>query len=396
MHTSARENHQSAHPAALRPKSDFTGLEEIVHLAVAGEGPYLVTHTTVTERFAVDKSAGMAGRRRILEQAWQGTVAATRLLGVEPREIGFTLNVAQAMNMVARTAASAGPGNVVMCSWEYPSLLYPWARLNDIELRLVHRDDCLDALPGIQAAVDDSTKAIVVSHVSYFTCERVDLIRYREVADRVGAVLVVDASHSLGVLPVEARLADFLFSCCYKWLLGVHGAALAFCNRERQPDWQPAEAGSTSVEWQDSRYRSGDITLVDDGRLFELGNPALLSMCFLGNALDYLHSVEAAAIGRHVLTLGEMLGTGLRDLGLAVLTPQEESRRGPSIVFAVDDEKYWHDGLTDAGILAWVSEQRVRLSPFLYTDWHDIQAALDVIGRLAKTKGRRSQDMPPQ
>ena len=140
-----------------------------MHLAVAGEGPYLVTHTTVTERFAVDKSAGMAGRRRILEQAWQGTVAATRLLGVEPREIGFTLNVAQAMNMVARTAASAGPGNVVMCSWEYPSLLYPWARLNDIELRLVHRDDCLDALPGIQAAVDDSTKAIVVSHVSYFT-----------------------------------------------------------------------------------------------------------------------------------------------------------------------------------------------------------------------------------
>jgi cysteine desulfurase / selenocysteine lyase len=368
---------------ALRPRSDFTGLQEIVHLAAAGEGPYLTTHSAVTERFAADKSAGMAGRERIIERARRGTVGAARLLDVDPREIGFTLNVAQSMNMVARTVASAGPGNVVMCSWEYPSLLYPWARLDDIELRLVHRDDWLDALPGIEAAVDDSTRAIVVSHVSYFTGERVDLARYREVADRVGAMLIVDASHSLGVLPVEARLTDFLFTCCYKWLLGVHGAAIAFCNRERQPDWRPVEAGWTSVEWQDSRDRSGDITLVDDGRLFELGNPALLSMCILGNALDYLHSAGAAAIGRHVLTLGEMLGTGLRDLGLPVLTPQEESRRGPSIVFAAEDEKYWNDGLTDAGILAWVSEQRVRLSPFLYTDGRDIQAALDVIGRMA-------------
>jgi selenocysteine lyase/cysteine desulfurase len=384
VHTSPLNNRQSRRPEALQPKSDFIGLKEIVHLAAAGECPYLLTHATVAERFAMDKSAGMAGRQRILDQALKTTTAVAGLLGVHHREIGFPLNVAQAMNMVARTVVDAGPGNVVMCSWEYPSLLYPWARLHDIELRLVRRNDCLDALPGIQSAVDNSTRAIVVSHVSYFTGERIDLIKYREAADRVGAMLIVDASHSLGVLPVDARLTDFLFSCCYKWLLGVHGVAIAFCNRERQPDWQPVEAGWTSVEWQDSRSRSGELTLVNDGRLFELGNLALLNVCILGNAVEYLSSVEETAIERHVMILGEMLGAELRELGVQVLTPREEPRRGASIVFSVEDEKYWYDGLTDAGILAWVGEGRVRLSPFLYTDWNDTKTAIRVISRLAR------------
>jgi selenocysteine lyase/cysteine desulfurase len=84
------------------------------------------------------------------------------------------------------------------------------------------------------------------------------------------------------------------------------------------------------------------------------------------------------------MILGEMFGSELRKLGMRVLTPREEPRRGASIVFSVEDEKYWYDSLTDAGILAWVGEGRVRLSPFLYTDWNDTKAALRVISRLAQ------------
>ena len=55
----------------------------------------------------------------------------------------------------------------------------------------------------IAAAVDRRTRAIAVSHVGYLTGARHDLGRLRVLADRVGARLVVDASHALGVVPVD-------------------------------------------------------------------------------------------------------------------------------------------------------------------------------------------------
>ena len=45
-----------------------------------------------------------------------------------------------------------------------------------------------------------------------------------------------------GYLPLEASIADFAFSACYKWLLGVTGVAVAYWNRARQPGWSPASA----------------------------------------------------------------------------------------------------------------------------------------------------------
>jgi cysteine desulfurase/selenocysteine lyase len=373
---------------ALVPRTDFWGLADVVHLAGAGETPFLRSHEEIFKRFSVDKSGGMAGRDRIIDTATTALEGLSKLMGVRPEEIGFPLNVAQGMNMVARVVAASGRGNVVMSSWEYPSLLYPWARLPEIEVRLVKQNDYIDALAGMGVMVDENTKAIVTSHVSYFTGEKVDLAKYRELADSVGALLIVDASHSLGVLSVDVRLADFVFCCCYKWLLGAHGSAVFFCNRVRQPNWQPIEVGWTSIEWQDSQSRSADIELVADGRLFELGNPALLSVCLLGNAVEYLRAVGSGSIERHVLAIGKQFGEELRRLGLWVLTPWEENRRGASVVFGVDNADFWRDGLEAAGILAWIGEGRVRLSPYMYTSQRDVDFALERISQLALGRTR--------
>ena len=48
---------------------------------------------------------------------------------------------------------------------------------------------------------------------------------------------VVDFTQAAGYLPIEASVADFAFSACYKWLLGVTGVAVAYWNRTRQPGW---------------------------------------------------------------------------------------------------------------------------------------------------------------
>ena len=43
------------------PRSDFIGIENIIHLATGGEPPLLARHRGAFEKFARDKAAGMSG-----------------------------------------------------------------------------------------------------------------------------------------------------------------------------------------------------------------------------------------------------------------------------------------------------------------------------------------------
>ena len=74
-------------------------------------------------------------------------------------------------------------------------------------------------------AIDQGTAVIVVPNVHWTDGALLDLPRIAAAARRLGASLVVDASQSLGMLPLDlaAVQPDFLVAVGYKWLLGPFG-----------------------------------------------------------------------------------------------------------------------------------------------------------------------------
>ena len=68
-----------------------------------------------------------------------------------------------------------------------------------------------------------------MSHVSYHSGVCIPFLQElsRE-AHAHGAMLVVDATQSLGRMPVPVEGVDFLVASTYKWLLGVHGLGVAY------------------------------------------------------------------------------------------------------------------------------------------------------------------------
>lgn len=373
---------------SLADPSDFHGLRHVHHLAAAGETPFLASQSTLFARFMEDKGDGMSGRERIYRNVDRARASVGKLLGVRVKEVGFPLNVAQGMNLVTRPLAGTA-GNIVCPQWEYPSAMYPWVTGTGLEVRLVHDDRYQMDLDRFAASVDDSTRAIVVSVVSYYTGERIDLRAYRELADRHGAMLIVDMSHAFGAAPFDVTLTDFAFGCGYKWALGTHGAGIAYCNSERQPGWVPLDSGWTSAEWLDAGVRDATVVPVDDGRRFELGNPAALSVQLLGAGVDYLTSYGVEAIEAHLLALTSLLRRELDGLGLNILTPESTDRRLGIVAFTVDDEAAWRRGFEARNVLGWVGDRRVRLSPHLYNSTGDIAAAVAAVAAiLAETATR--------
>src|SRR4051812_17116512 len=225
--------------------------------------------------------------------------------------------------MVAQTIDFKPGDNVVVETIEFPSDVYPWLlqQENGVEVRFVGTG--FEVAPGaLEAAIDSRTRAVALSHVSYLTGVRHDLKSIAEAAHAVGAIFIVDASHALGVVPVEARLADFVFSCTYKWQLGTTGIAIGFWNRQLQPDWTPRVAGWMSAKpaGGEGETRRHQFAPRDDAMRMTLGNPSFSGMYVLENGLKYLLDVGIERTEAHSLELTARLREGLLELGQQVLT----------------------------------------------------------------------------
>lgn len=368
----------------LIPKTAFIGIDHVAHLATGGEAPVLRANLEAATRFLLDKGDGMPGRERFFATAARTRAALARRLAGRAEDVAFLGSASEGLH-VASEGIDWRPGdNVVVGQSEFPSVLLAWQRLRPrgVEVRGVGREAVVTS-DEIAAAVDSRTRAIAVSHVGYLTGARHDLRRLRSLADRVGARLVVDASHALGVVPVDGTLCDVVVACCYKWVLAVHGVGVFYVNSRRWPGLVAPWVGWHSTYREDDWRRRTEIRLREDGSRFEAGNPPFLPVYVLESALRVLDALDPRAVESHVLALGGTLRAGLVKLGLSVLTPEAPEERAGNIVFATDRCMEVERALRENGVLVWAGDGRIRLSVHAYNDEADVLRALAVLGDLA-------------
>jgi cysteine desulfurase / selenocysteine lyase len=354
--------------APLFDPADFAIPDGITHVCAGGETACLRRHADALLRYVSDKSSGMAGRVAQEEQIARARTGAARLWGVAPADIGFVSNVAEGVSMLAESLDFRPGGNIVIDANEYPSVVGPFLRRTTV--RQVHGM----APDRYTAAVDARTRVIAVSYVSYLTGERLDLHALRRLADRVGALLVVDFTQAAGYTPIEASVADFAFSACYKWLLGITGVALAYWNRARQPDWAPLSAGWYSFA-PGARGYDPPPALRDDALRFTRGNPAHAPVYVLAEALDYLAGFDMAAVQAHVHGLTVSMLDRCAAAGIPVLTPADPARHGASVCVSTPDSVRLVDALAARGVYAWSGMNRIRFSFHGYNDEADVGRA---------------------
>ncbi len=368
----------------LIPKTEFIGLDGIVHLCAGGEAPMLKTHRQAIDRFLTDKALGEESRGRQEAVYRRCQEKAARLLDVSPEEIAFLASSSEGINLLAHALTWQPGDNVVVGDVEFPSDVLPWTRFQDqgIEVRVVSHRDWAIRLEDIEAAIDGRTRVVAISQVSYFTGQRLPLEDLSKIVRASNALLLVDATHAAGVVPVQANQADILVTSCYKWLLGVHGTAIFYWNRERLPDLKPPFLGwhtaTTTPDWRTPTT----YTLRPDADRFVPGNPSFISLYVLENALDYILKIGLPDIERYVLNLGSQLWEGIQQSGREVMTPKAPQQRAGNICFIAADIEAITTGLAQAGVLIWggyAGVGRIRVSTHLYNSEADVAQFLTAL-----------------
>ena len=370
---------------SLVSTDEFVGLQETTHLCAGGEAPFLKSHLAALERFAADKSAGMAGRDRMFETYQAAKQHLAWLVNRPVTDIALLSSASEGVNLVARSVDWRAGDNVVVGDVEFPSMLYPWLGVagQGVEVRVVRSRDRILQLDDFRAVVDERTKVVAVSQVSFLTGQRISLPAIANIAWQSGARLLVDATHALGAVSVDANQCDYLVSSCYKWLLAAHGVGIFVWNRSRVPEILPPNVGWHSVTKSGGWANPTHVTLRQDADRLEMGNPSFPSVYVLRNALERLADIPAKDVERHVLELAGDVRRALVDRDHQVITPEEPSSHAGNVCFETRSAEEITKRLADEGILVWGSEGRIRVSTHLYNSSADVERLFVSLDRLA-------------
>ena len=307
--------------------------------------------------------------------------AASKLLSCEVSDVCCASSATGLMCSVAWAAMPSKGENVVSSRAAFPSTVYPWTRVSQstgVEIRLAPYDENHYTDPeDILSLIDENTAVVVISHVEYANGQRYDLRRFSEAARSVGAMLMVDATQSMGMVPINApdSGADVIVASGYKWLRGTYGAAVGYLS-PRAKKLIPGMVGFRSHEdiWD---MRSDRMDLPEDASRFEFTTLHFGALQGLAMSIEEMLEIGQDEIWAHDMMLADAVIEGAMSMGLEVVSPTDPEQRSAIVSFRTprrEDSSQIVRRLQDEfGILVTDRSGMIRVSPHIDNDTHQIE-----------------------
>jgi cysteine desulfurase/selenocysteine lyase len=245
----------------------------------------------------------------------------------QPERLIFTANGTDALNLALHGLLRAGD-HVVTTVVEHNSTLRPLRSLEDQGLIEVTRVGCDSSgivnPDDIRRALTTNTRLAAISHVSNVTGAMQPIDEIRDVVQRHGARLLVDAAQSIGHLPIELDVwgVDFVAASGHKGLLGPLGTGILYLRHGLESEIVSVRQGGTGTRSEDDRQPS------DLPSKYESGNLNVPGIAGLGAATEFLFTKTIAALRAHDLALCSRLLDGLQIIrGVRIHGPKTAADR---------------------------------------------------------------------
>jgi selenocysteine lyase/cysteine desulfurase len=226
--------------------------------------------------------------------------------------------------------------------------------------------------------------------VEYASGLRFNLKELRDLTSEHGALLVVDAIQSLGVVPLNVKDegVDILASGAYKWLLGPFGTAILYMKRDLYEKFEPPFVGFRSTG-KPFELEPTKLTYAKTARKFEYSTSNYAAMTGLAEAIRYLRRIGIERVYNYVLKITGKLMWSLSNIrGVKVVTPREEKRRAGIITIRFEKADYVEVAkkLGEKGIITSPRFESVRFSPHIYNTEGDMAKASDELKKIISQK----------
>jgi cysteine desulfurase/selenocysteine lyase len=371
-------------PAEVREL--FPILQERTYLFSGGHSPASTPALEAVQRLMgewADDTLDLYGRLHEEQDEVRRLFAG--LIGAEMDEVAVLDSTGSGENLAVEMIPIPAHGNVVFDEWSYPSAVYPWMLppREHLERRWVMSRGGVIELDDLEAAVDDDTVAVSISHVTQGEGFRQDLGAVSKLAHAHGALLLVDAAQSAGAVQIDAHAQgiDFLAAGACKWLLGAAGVAF-FYSAKSHMQGMPPHAGAPSAANEFTSPPKGPFVPKAGAERFHLGIPNLLGIAATRPGLAALFDTGMERVESHVLGLSGRCIAGLQDRGIDVLTPDNTNQRGGVVAAVLDDAPAVEQFMRERRIDVYgghTYNRTLRIDPHVFNNDGDIDTFLAAI-----------------
>ena len=308
------------------------------------------------------------------------------LIGAGPGEVAMVPNVsiAQAQVLSSLDYTRDGRDTIVMTEMDFPSVRYVY---DELATRLGARIVVVPSDDGVSidedrlmAAIDERTRLVSISHVLFKSAFILDAKRICAHAHRMGALVALDAYHSVGIIPVDVRAlgADFLTGGVLKWLCGGPGGCFLWVRPELSTEIAPALTGwqahtrpfafEDQMEYASGAWRWLSGTPVIPALFAAAPGPRLVREAGIDN-------VRAKSL-RHTTRLIELADAR----GFAVNAPREPARRGGTIAFDVPHAREVAQALLARDVIVdYRPGAGIRVAPHFYSTDAEVDDVVNAI-----------------
>ncbi|HVY09332.1 MAG TPA: cysteine desulfurase [Mycobacteriales bacterium] len=307
------------------------------------------------------------------------------------REVVFTKNSSEALNLMANVLPFGVGDEVVVTEMEHHSNLVPWqlacARTGATLKWIGLTDDGRLDLSGLEQVITPKTKVVSFVHQSNLLGTVNDVATVAARAREVGAITVLDGSQSVPHLPVDvAALGVDAVAFTGHKMCGPTGIGVLWARLDLLESLPPFLGGGEMID----EVTMAASTWAAPPHKYEAGTPPIAQAVGLGAAVDYLSDLGMDAVHDHEVALTGYLLDGLASVpGLRIIGPPTTEARGGAVSFVLDGVHPHDVGqlLDESGVAVRVGHHcarpaclrfgipaTTRASLHLYSDTNDVDA----------------------
>jgi selenocysteine lyase/cysteine desulfurase len=322
------------------------------------------------------------------QQHERARAAAARLINAEPADVALISSVGYGVATAAKVFSVPAGSRVLVLQDDHSSPVLEWmtrAPAENFSVDVVARPSDGDWSSAVLAAIERAGAPPValasISSVHWSDGGLLDLERIAAALRRHGAALLVDATHSVGVMTLDVTTLDpdFLIFPTYKWVLGPYGRAFLYVAK-RHHDGLPLEQtsyGRRAIAAERVPYFR-DRTFISDARRYDMGER------------DHFVSLEMASIGMEMMAqwgcdavvarlamLTGRLAAGLGNCGPRLPDARVRAPHILSLEFPDGMPEDLVERLAAANVFVASRLGRMRISPHVYNDEDDVDRFVD-------------------
>jgi kynureninase len=307
------------------------------------------------------------------------------LIGAGAGEVAMLPNVTIAQTSVLSALDYTAPRDtIVMTDLDFPSVRYVYDELATrlgARIVVVPSDDGVSIdTQRIVEAIDERTRLVAISHVLFRSAFIMDVEAICRRARDVGALVSLDAFHSVGVMPVDVKRlgVDFLSGGVLKWLCGGPGGAFLYASPEASRTLTPSFTG-----WQAHERPfafEGDMHYAGHAWRWLNGTPPIPA---LYAAIEGPRTVRRAGIdavrAKSIRQTSRLIALA-DERGYKVTAPRDDARRGGTVAFDVPHAYGVAQALlANDVIIDYRPNAGIRIAPHFYTSDDELERAVRMI-----------------